>query len=38
MPVGVSANAIALQSLCVQGRVSVGVAAGLESLELRPWR
>jgi uncharacterized protein DUF992 len=36
--VGGSANAIALLPLRVQGEVSLGVAAGLQSLELRPWR
>jgi hypothetical protein len=34
----VSANSIALQPLSVQGQVGVNVAAGLESLELRPGR
>ena len=34
--VGGSANSIALQPLSVQGQVGVSVAAGLESLELRP--
>jgi hypothetical protein len=36
--VGGSANSIALQPLSVQGQVGVNVAAGLESLELRPGR
>ena len=36
--VGGSANSIALQPLSVQGQVGIGVAAGLESLELRPGR
>ena len=36
--VGGSANAIALQPLSVQGQVGVAIAAGLESLELRPGR
>jgi hypothetical protein len=36
--VGGSANSIALQPLSVQGQVGVSVAAGLESLELRPGR
>jgi hypothetical protein len=36
--VGGSANSIALQPLSVQGQVGVGIAAGLESLELRPGR
>ena len=36
--VGGSANSIALQPLSVQGQVGVAVAAGLESLELRPGR
>jgi hypothetical protein len=35
---GGSANAIALQPLSVQGQVGLSVAAGLESLELRPGR
>jgi hypothetical protein len=34
--VGGSANSIALQPLSVQGSVGLSVAAGLESLELRP--
>ncbi len=34
--VGGSDNSIALQPLSVQGQVGVNVAAGLESLELRP--
>jgi hypothetical protein len=34
--VGGSANSIALQPLSVQGQVGLNVAAGLESLELRP--
>ena len=34
--VGGSANSIALQPLSVQGQVGISVAAGLESLELRP--
>jgi hypothetical protein len=36
--VGGSANSIALQTLSVQGQVGLNVAAGLESLELRPGR
>ena len=36
--VGGSTNSIALQPLSVQGQVGVGIAAGLESLELRPGR
>jgi hypothetical protein len=36
--VGGSHNSIALQPLSVQGQVGVNVAAGLESLELRPGR
>jgi Protein of unknown function (DUF992) len=36
--VGGSNNAIALQPLSVQGQVGLNVAAGLESLELRPGR
>ena len=36
--VGGSANSIALQPLSVQGQVGLSVAAGLESLELRPGR
>jgi len=36
--VGGSNNSIALQPLCVQGQVGINVAAGLESLELRPGR
>ena len=36
--VGGSANSIALQPLSVQGQVGVAIAAGLESLELRPGR
>lgn len=36
--VGGSANTIALQPLSVQGQVGLNVAAGLESLELRPGR
>ena len=36
--VGGSNNSIALQPLSVQGQVGVAVAAGLESLELRPGR
>jgi hypothetical protein len=38
MLVGGSANSIALQPLSVQGQVGISVAAGLESLELRPGR
>ena len=36
--VGGLANSIALQPLSVQGQVGLNVAAGLESLELRPGR
>jgi hypothetical protein len=36
--IGGSDNSIALQPLSVQGQVGVNVAAGLESLELRPGR
>jgi len=36
--VGGSHNSIALQPLSVQGSVGINVAAGLESLELRPGR
>ena len=36
--VGGSNNSIALQPLSVQGQVGISVAAGLESLELRPGR
>jgi hypothetical protein len=36
--VGGSANSIALQPLSVQGQIGLSVAAGLESLELRPGR
>ena len=36
--VGGSGNSIALQPLSVQGQVGLNVAAGLESLELRPGR
>jgi Protein of unknown function (DUF992) len=36
--VGGSDNSIALQPLSVQGQVGVNLAAGLESLELRPGR
>jgi Protein of unknown function (DUF992) len=36
--VGGSNKSIALQPLSVQGEVGLGVAAGLESLELRPGR
>jgi uncharacterized protein DUF992 len=36
--VGGSANSIALQPLSVSGSVGLSVAAGLESLELRPGR
>jgi hypothetical protein len=35
---GGSANSIALQPLSVQGQLGISVAAGLESLELRPGR
>jgi hypothetical protein len=38
MLVGGSANSIALQPLSVQGQVGINLAAGLESLELRPGR
>jgi hypothetical protein len=38
MLVGGSANSIALQPLSLQGQVGFNVAAGLESLELRPGR
>jgi hypothetical protein len=38
MLVGGSDNSIALQPLSVQGQVGLNVAAGLESLELRPGR
>jgi len=38
MLVGGSDNSIALQPLSVQGQVGLSVAAGLESLELRPGR
>ena len=38
MLVGGSANSIALQPLSPQGQVGVSIAAGLESLELRPGR
>jgi hypothetical protein len=38
MLVGGSDNSIALQPLSVQGQVGINVAAGLESLELRPGR
>ena len=38
MLVGGSNNTIALQPLSLQGQVGVNVAAGLESLELRPGR
>jgi hypothetical protein len=38
MLVGGSNNSIALQPLSVQGQVGLSVAAGLESLELRPGR
>ena len=38
MLVGGSANSIVLQPLSVQGQVGLNVAAGLESLELRPGR
>jgi len=38
MLVGGSNNSIALQPLSVQGQVGVNIAAGLESLELRPGR
>ncbi|MBI5323251.1 DUF992 domain-containing protein [Bradyrhizobium sp.] len=36
--VGGSGNSIALQPLSVQGQVGIAIAAGLESLELRPGR
>lgn len=36
--VGGSANSIALQPLSLQGQVGFNIAAGLESLELRPGR
>jgi hypothetical protein len=36
--IGGSNNSIALQPLSVQGQVGVDIAAGLESLELRPGR
>jgi uncharacterized protein DUF992 len=36
--VGGSNNSIALQPLSLQGQVGLGIAAGLESLELRPGR
>jgi hypothetical protein len=36
--VGGSANSISLQPLSVQGQIGLNVAAGLESLELRPGR
>ena len=36
--VGGSGNTIALQPLSVQGQIGISVAAGLESLELRPGR
>jgi hypothetical protein len=36
--IGGSANSIALQPLSIQGQVGLSVAAGLESLELRPGR
>jgi hypothetical protein len=36
--VGGSDNSIALQPLSLQGQVGLNVAAGLESLELRPGR
>jgi Protein of unknown function (DUF992) len=36
--VGGSNNSIALQPLSVQGQIGLSVAAGLESLELRPGR
>ena len=35
---GGSANSIALQPLSVQGQIGLNIAAGLESLELRPGR
>jgi hypothetical protein len=36
--IGGSNNTIALQPLSLQGQVGLSVAAGLESLELRPGR
>ena len=36
--VGGSANSIALQPLSLQGQIGLSIAAGLESLELRPGR
>jgi hypothetical protein len=36
--IGGSANSVALQPLSVQGQVGLAIAAGLESLELRPGR
>jgi Protein of unknown function (DUF992) len=36
--VGGSNNSIALQPLSVQGQIGINIAAGLESLELRPGR
>ena len=36
--IGGSANSIALQPLSLQGQVGISVAAGLDSLELRPGR
>lgn len=36
--VGGSSNSIALQPLSLQGQIGVNIAAGLESLELRPGR
>jgi Protein of unknown function (DUF992) len=36
--VGGSANSIALQPLSLQGQIGIAIAAGLESLELRPGR
>ena len=36
--VGGSANSISLQPLSVQGQIGLNIAAGLESLELRPGR
>jgi hypothetical protein len=36
--VGGSSNSVALQPLSLQGQVGLSVAAGLESLELRPGR
>ena len=38
MLVGGSDNSIALQPLSVQGQLGLNLAAGLESLELRPGR